>query len=251
MLRMQLYLAAAPCHLPEARRWGLPIAHAAYRIDSGGRLSALPLPAVPPGGLLLISGTDCPVPPQPEALARDILRQCLQRGYTGVILEPVLTAAVMTALEILCRRYGRTLYVPERCGVQTTDAQVVVSTALSGGTLRRRLEEVCRSFGPRRIALDLACVRADFSLPAPYGDGTALTAQQLTALQEQRPVFFSPELCARYFTYEQEGMTHLVLFDDADTLRRKIGLGTELGIAAGMLSLPEAAEALPGLLGKK
>ena len=46
-------------------------------------------------------------------------------------------------------------------------------------------------------------------------------------------------------------MTHLVLFDDADTLRRKIGLGTELGIAAGMLSLPEAAEALPGLLGKK
>jgi len=46
-------------------------------------------------------------------------------------------------------------------------------------------------------------------------------------------------------------MTHLVLFDDADTLRRKIGLGTELGITAGMLSLPEAAEALPGLLGKK
>lgn len=248
---MQLYLAAAPCYLPEARRWGLPIAHAAYRIDSGGRLSALPLPAVPPGGLLLISGADCPAPPQPEALARDILRQCLQRGYTGVILEPVLTAAVMTALEILCRRYGRTLYVPERFGVQTTDAQVVVSTALSGGTLRRRLEEVCRSFGPRRIALDLACVRADFTLPAPYGDGRMLTVQQLTSLRAQRPVFFSPELCARYFTYEQEGMTHLVLFDDADTLRRKIGLGTELGIAAGMLSLPEAAEALPQLLGKR
>ena len=64
-------------------------------------------------------------------------------------------------------------------------------------------------------------------------------------------MFFSPELCARYFTYGQGGMTHFVLFDDADTLRRKIGLGTELGIAAGMLSLPEAAEALPGLLGKK
>lgn len=248
---MQLYLAAAPCYLPEARRWGLPIAYAAYRIDSGGRLSALPLPAVPPGGLLLISGTDCPVPPQPEALARDILRQCLQRDYSGVVLEPVLTAAAVTALESLCRHYGRTLYVPERCGGQMPDVQVVVSTALSGGTLRRRLEEVCRRFGPRRIALDLACVRADFTLPAPYGDGRMLTAQQLASLRAQRPVFFSPELCARYFTYEQEGMTHLVLFDDADTLRRKIGLGTELGIAAGMLSLPEAAEALPGLLGKK
>lgn len=246
---MQLYLAAAPCYLPEARRWGLPIAHAAYRIDSGGRLAALALPPEVRGGLLLVTGTDCAAPPQPEALARDILRQCLQRDYSGVVLEPVLTAAAMTALESLCRRYGRTLYVPERCGGQMPDARVV-STALSGGTLRRRLEEVCRRFGPRRIALDLACVRADFSLPAPYGDGTALTARQLAALREQRPVFFSPELCARYFTYGQGGMTHFVLFDDADTLRRKMALAAELGIQTGFLTLPEAAEALPLLLGK-
>lgn len=74
------------------------------------------------------------------------------------------------------------------------DARVVVSTALSGGTLRRRLEEICRRFGAQRLALDLACVRADFSLPAPYGDGAALSAQQLAALRGQRPVFFSPEL---------------------------------------------------------
>ena len=197
-----------------------------------------------------MTGTDCAAPPQPEALARDILRQCLQRDYSGVVLEPVLTAAAVTALESLCRRYGRTLYVPERCGGQMPDARVVVSTALSGGTLRRRLEEVCRRFGPRRIALDLACVRADFSLPAPYGDGTALTARQLAALREQRPVFFSPELCARYFTYGQGGMTHFVLFDDADTLRRKMALAAELGIQTGFLTLPEAAEALPLLLGK-
>lgn len=247
---MQLYLAAAPCYLPEARRWGLPIAHAAYRIDSGGRLAALALPPEVRGGLLLVTGTDCAAPPQPEALARDILRQCLQRDYSGVVLEPVLTAAAMTALESLCRRYGRTLYVPERCGGQMPDARVVVSTALSGGTLRRRLEEVCRRFGPRRIALDLACVRADFSLPAPYGDGAALSVQQLAALRGQRPVFFSPELCARYFTYGEGGMTHFVLFDDADTLRRKMSLAAELGIGTGFLSLPESAEALPQLLGR-
>ena len=247
---MQLYLAAAPCYLPEARRWGLPIAHAAYRIDSGGRLAALALPPEVRGGLLLVTGTDCAAPPQPEALARDILRQCLQRDYSGVVLEPVLPRPAVAALSALCRRYGRTLYVPERCGGQMPDARVVVSTALSGGTLRRRLEEVCRRFGPRRIALDLACVRADFSLPAPYGDGTALTARQLAALREQRPVFFSPELCARYFTYGQGGMTHFVLFDDADTLRRKMALAAELGIQTGFLTLPEAAEALPLLLGK-
>ena len=248
---MQLYLAAAPCYLPEARRWGLPIAHAAYRIDIGGRLAALTMPPDVRGGLLLITGTDCAAPPQPDALARDILRQCLHRSCTGVVLEPVLPAAALAPLEALCRSYGRALFVPERCGNAAAEAQVVVSTALSGGTLRRRLEEACRRFGPRRVALDLACVRADFSLPAPYGDGTALTVQQLSALREQRPVFFSPELCARYFTYSEGGMTHFVLFDDADTLRRKMSLASELGIGTGFLALPEAAEALPQLLGKR
>ena len=206
---MQLYLAAAPCYLPEASRWRLPIAHAAYRIDGGGRLAALAMPPDTRGGLLLVTETDCPAPPQPDVLARDILRQCLHRGCTGVVLEPVLSAAALNALAELCRR-----------------------------------------FGAQRLALDLACVRADFSLPAPYGDGAALSAQQLAALRGQRPVFFSPELCARYFTYGEGGMTHFVLFDDADTLRRKMSLAAELGIGTGFLSLPESAEALPQLLGR-
>lgn len=248
---MQLYLAAAPCYLQEARRWGLPIAHAAYRIDSGGHLAALPLPPSVQGGLLLITGTDCPAPPQPEIPARDILRECLRRSYTGVVLEPVLSRAALSALAELCQRYGRKLYVCERCGEAASGVCTVVSTALSGGTLRQRLEDVCRRFDPRRVALDLACVRTDFSLPAPYGDGTALAGPQLAALRGQRAVFFSPELCARYFTYEQDGMTHFVLFDDADTLRRKIALATELSIPTGFLSLPESLDALPQLLGKR
>lgn len=248
---MQLFLAAAPCHWQEARRWGLPIAHAAYRIDSGGHLAALPMPPDIRGGLLLITGTDCPAPPQPEIPARDILRECLRRGYTGVVLEPALPRAALSALAELCRRYGRTLYVCERCGDAASGGSTVVSIALSGGTLRQRLSEACRSFDPRRVALDLACVRTDFSLPAPYGDGTPLTARQLDALRGQRPVFFSPELCARYFTYQREGMTHFVLFDDADTLRRKIALAAELHIPTGFLSLPESLDALPQLLGKR
>lgn len=214
------------------------------------RLTSLTLPAHVQGGLLLLTGPENPAVPQPDTLARDILRECLRRRYTGVVIEPQLPAAALSALAELCRRYGRALYVAEPCGHMVPDARVVVSTALSGGTLRQRLRDACRRFGARRLALDLACVRMDFSLPAPYGTGTALTPQQLTELRGRRTVFFSPELCARYFTYEQSGMTHFVLFDDADTLHRKIALGTELGIPAGFLALPEAMEALPRLLGK-
>lgn len=246
---MQLYLAAAPCCLGDAARWGLPLLHAAYGVEES-RLTSLTLPAHVQGGLLLLTGPETPVVPQPDALARDILRECLRRRYTGVVIEPQLPAAALSALAELCRRYGRALYVAEPCGHMVPDARVVVSTALSGGTLRQRLGDACRRFGARRLALDLACVRMDFSLPAPYGTGTALTPQQLAELRGRRTVFFSPELCAHYFTYEQSGMTHFVLFDDADTLHRKIALGAELDIPAGFLALPEAMEALPRLLGK-
>ena len=247
---MQLYLAAAPRYLPESGHWGLSVAHAAYTVDGGGRLAALPLPPDLRGGLLLLTGPDSPTLPRPDALCRDILRECLHRGYTGVVVGTTLPAAALTALAALCGRYGRALYVPECSSRTAPQARVVVSTALSGGTLRRRMEEAVRRFGPQRMALDLACTRMDFALPAPYGEGVPLTARQLTTLRGQRPVYFSPELCARYFTYEKSSMTHFVLFDDADTLRRKIQLGNALGIPTGFLSLPEAAEALPLLLGK-
>ena len=176
---MQLYLAAAPRYLPEAGRWSLPMAHAAYTVDDGGRLAALPLPPDLRGGLLLLVGPDSPSLPQADALCRDILRECLRRRYTGVAVGTMLPPAALSALAALCSRYGRTLYVPERSGGAAPQACAVVSTALSGGTLRRRMEETVQRFGPRRVALDLACTRMDFALPAPYGEGASLTAQQL------------------------------------------------------------------------
>ena len=107
---MQLYLAAAPCCLGDAARWGLPLLHAAYGVEEG-RLTSLTLPAHVQGGLLLLTGPENPAVPQPDTLARDILRECLRRRYTGVVIEPQLPAAALSALAELCRRYGRALYV--------------------------------------------------------------------------------------------------------------------------------------------
>ena len=43
--------------------------------------------------------------------------------------------------------------------------------------------------------------------------------------------FFSGELCARYFTYmSRENGAHFVLFDDGDTLRRKLDVARQLNI---------------------
>lgn len=60
-------------------------------------------------------------------------------------------------------------------------------------------------------------------------------------------MFFSQELCARYFTYTHEGQTHFVLFDDAGTIRKKLQTGTALGYAAAFLMFPEVRDLLDDL----
>ena len=75
--------------------------------------------------------------------------------------------------------------------------------------------------------------------------------EQLRTLRQGRAVFFSGELCARYFTYRTLAADHFVLFDDAETLRRKARLGAELGAAAAFFMLPEVSDLLDDLFSEK
>ena len=53
-------------------------------------------------------------------------------------------------------------------------------------------------------------------------------------------VFYSPQLCARYFTYmSRDTGAHFVLFDDGETLRKKQELALSLGIQRFFWVYPE------------
>jgi hypothetical protein len=84
----------------------------------------------------------------------------------------------------------------------------------------------------------------DFPLPCPDGSGQPLDRAAFAALRRRHPspVFFSPELCARYFTYSDGESAHFVLFDDARTLRRKLRLAREAGIDDAFFMYPEVAD---------
>ena len=59
------------------------------------------------------------------------------------------------------------------------------------------------------------------------GQGRPISQETLERLQRRLnpSVFFSPDLCAHYFTYmSRESGAHFVLFDDRDTLRKKLEL---------------------------
>ena len=251
---MQIYLATTPENLREALRYTDRAAHVAYRVGRDGHLTRQNLLARTQGGLMVLGDQDCGAIRDSGALVREVWRECGNRGFPGVLADfeqppSADRTAFLEALSTVLARNNRALFVPEAYGQQVPRARVLICTAISGGTLRTRLEEAAGTFGIQRLALDLQRLRMSFPLPCPTGEGGPLSGEALSELLSRKGpgVFYSADLCARYFTSTGDGESRFVLFDDAGTLRRKIQMGNELGIGTGFLMYPEVSDLLPEL----
>ncbi|MBQ3497035.1 MAG: hypothetical protein IJA73_02795, partial [Oscillospiraceae bacterium] len=251
---MQLFLAATPAQLHTARRFTPYLAHVAYAVEGTGGLSCSGLSDRVRGGLLLLSDHAPGALDTRESLAEAVVNECARRNFGGVVadFERTITPDRVAFLQLLCRALHaskRRLFVPERAGEAVDGAMVLLCTAISGGTLERRLRDAAARFGADRLALDAQRVRMDFLLPSPSGEGYPIDKKTLAAiLREHSPqIFFSEALCARYFTYTQNGRTHFLLFDDAQTMRRKLEAAEKLGIATACVMYPEVEDILPKL----
>lgn len=185
-----------------------------------------------------------------------MLRECGRRNYQGVLLD--FEEPPRADRQRFVRQLGealsagrRSLYIPASYGSCAENAVVLIHAAVSGGSFAEYLRETAATRGtPGRLALDLERLRMDFPLPAPTGQGEPLTAESLSRLLERESpaVFFSQELCARYFTYTRDGAHRFVLYDDAGTLRQKLRIGTALGYAACFFMWPEIQDIAADLL---
>ena len=209
---MQIYLAVTPAEAQEASRFRCSLAHVAYCIGPDSTLLRQNLLLQTRGGLLSVTDRGAPFIASPERLSAAALRECGRRSYGGVLLDFEQPPA------------------PDRLAFAET--------------LARRGRD--RAGG---LALDVQRLRMDFTLPAQSGEGRPLSGRELQDLldRESPSVFFSQDLCARYFTYARDGETHFVLFDDADTLSQKLRTGGNMGFAAAFLMYPEVQDLLPKL----
>ena len=230
----------------------VPAVHMRYAIGPDGALWRSGGQESPRGGLLGLSDRCPDALTAPEELLHTIENGCVERHFDGVLADfdpPVRRdrLALLAQLAQRLARMGKRLCVPEAFAVP--GAQVLICTAVSGGSLTELLRGAVQRYGRERLALDVQRLCMDFPLPCPSGEGRALRQETFAALRRRHsaPVFFSPALCARYFTYRAAGETHLVLFDDAQTLRRKLELGREAGVRTAFFMYPEVSDLLPGL----
>lgn len=248
----RIILAVKPGRMAAAGKWGKPLAHLAYRVGSGLHLFRVNGPARPGGGLMVIDADGRTGGGEPSVLCGEVARECAACHFGGIVCRfPQRARNILgkaaERLGELCKSRGWSCYVSESYGGIVPTAKVIVPTALSGGSLRDRLEEAVGRFGEGRVAAWIDRSAEDFPLPSPTGSGRALTLEELNLRKEQHGggVFFSDELCARYFTYMAGDVGHFVLFDDAGSLARKLRLCRELGI--GIAFLPyETTEDLLG-----
>ena len=114
------------------------------------------------------------------------------------------------------------------------------------------MEIILASGSPRRKEL-LGLICPDFRVEVSGADEhvtEALSPEQLARLMDrlEPAVFFSGELCARYFTYmSRETGAHFVLFDDEDTLRCKLEVARSLSIHTFLAPWAEVADCAAGL----
>lgn len=245
-----IILTVTPDRLREIQSLPVTPAHMAYRLGKGPHLFRTGGPSAPRGGLMMMDSRQFDGLGSPAPFCQEVVRECAARGFSGILCD--FEAGRLPPLEQIihqlgenCARRGWQLYVPEQYGHCADHARVLISSALSGGSLHQRLTEAQERFGADRVALAVQRVAEDFYLPSPTGSGSPLTREQLRQrLEELHPsVFFSHELCARYFTYmSRESGAHFVLFDDGATLAKKLEVARGLGVPAAVLAWPEVCD---------
>lgn len=215
---------------------GIPCGYLCYRIGTGGTLQRATASGSRRGGLLGIMDASGLAAANPDRLSRTIAAECRRSHHIGVLFDFPLSEDARDAFTALCERIRQqslTLFVPSALAAHAPGCQVILPGSLSGGTFEEMLEDYKTRYRPQQICLELQRCRHSFSMPSDTPDGSRLTQQELQELlQQYRPkVFFSPELCTNYFTYRPADRSlRFVLFDDADTVSRRLRRAAQLDV---------------------
>ena len=125
-------------------------------------------------------------------------------------------------LRVLAEALGPKLVVPEVWRDLLPHAGILISSSISGGTLKNRFDEAIRT-APRRCWLLLEQMQMEFPLPCPDGTGRRIT------VINYGNSFYSEALCCQYTHFCCNHKGFMVLWDTRETLLTKLELARAIG----------------------
>ncbi|MBE6948910.1 MAG: hypothetical protein E7456_03585 [Ruminococcaceae bacterium] len=246
-----VYLALPPESIKDAPKQSFGHAYMTYRISNTGRLLRANTTAEYKGGLMYIDDNGAIT--GSGFLPGEIVRECMAHGFSGVVLDlsPGFPQDAALSISAVCVKHKLSVYVPPHFA-HCPNSIVMLSTGISVGSLNGKLTSGIRQYGPDRVAVMLDYVRRDYTLPAKEENVQELTDSQLNALitKYRSPSFFSKELCTYYFTYRTANKAHLVLYDNAVSMKRKSALSESLGIKHTFMFYPHVKDILDRIFAK-
>ncbi len=236
-------IAASSTDAVRTRSCGFPCLQLCAQLSTEGTFAVLSQPPSSRGDYLGIIDSSG-VPRGCTAFASRAVDTATHRGCIGIMadFERPLLQELTSALDAAAHRASLRFLIPLPLAEYAPHACVIADTAISGGSLEERFSSLLERFGADRLAAQLTQVCADFPLPCSNPNGTPLTNEQFHSLLHTTgsSVFFSRELCAKYFTYTAHDQAHFVLFDDADTLRAKARILSRVGVTTLLAVYPDA-----------
>lgn len=250
------YLVSSPSDTANAISFGFRQGWLAYKISSM-HLMRGKIAANTRGGLMIIGGCDLSAEGDFKQLAAEISNESALHNYDAVFLaldeKPNSKSASFAGAlgsELAKRRLK--YYVPIDYSVFCPDARYIVTSEISGGSLKLHITELIDKHGVEKLAFDICRMRMDFTMPSPDSIGKALSPEEFNTIYENTDAqtFYSPELCLNYFTYTDTiGQSHFVLYDDARSILGKIFLADMLKLDCVLLNYSELKEILPQIRG--
>lgn len=244
-----LILVCAGADTAAAAVHGLPLLQLCLGIGRGGAISRLHLPAKLEGCYLGVSdlGLEGEISGFcAESLADEVKKQNMCGLFADLETDSPAARALLGPLDERMHEAGLPLFVPLGQAEAVQHAFLVAETAISGGSLDDYFGELQQKY-PHRVAASLRPVSADFLLPAQDSEGAPLPEEERIALQQTcgAQVFFSRELCAKYFTYMDKSQNgHFVLYDDCSTLEAKLRRLDARGVRHVFALYPDVAALL-------
>lgn len=240
---MELLIATPAGHAAPAT---LTPAHMAYRIGTGPKLMGIRMSTPPQGGLMMVDCHDFDGQGDPTNCCRQIIGECKRRNFRGVVCDfdgpPVgCLPKLVETLARSCAAHSWPLYVPEPFAPFSFTPRVLIPSAVTSGTLERRLRTAIGHYGINRVALAVEWMREDFLLPASgRGDPISQDVLEEQVRRLEPAVFLDRGLCAHYYTYMMPGgQAHFVLFDTSRSIREKLAVAERLGVTSALLPGPE------------
>jgi hypothetical protein len=239
---INLILSVLPENLAETEHLGFDTAHMIYKISPEGFLYRADCP-YSAGGVMVLDISALNDRSRVQDLVDDTFYELKSRNYSGLLIDCAGAVAdhhrrYTAAIEKCCLDAGKALFACQNLAESCQSACILISSAISGGTLSGRLRQAKKQYGSIALEIDISLV--DFTLPSPSGQGKELSLQQLNNLRRRYHCqgFFSSDLCAHYFTYRADNKTHFVLYDNRYSVERKLLEAEKEGVRAAFIFYP-------------